>query len=92
MNNTVEQTFQPRDAEQSYTAAEFATALRRLADRIEKGEPLEIEVAGETVVVPEGATFSVEHERGEEEEEVEFQIKWTHAVAAEEEEVAHDVS
>jgi len=83
MNNTLDQTPQARDVEQPYTAAEFAIALRRLADRIEQGEPIEIEVAGETVVVPEDAAFSVEHERGEEEEEVEFQIKWTLAVAAE---------
>ena len=92
MNNTEEQTIQPRDVEQPYTAPEFAIALRSLADRIEQGEPIEIEVAGETVVVPADAAFSVEHERGEEEEEVEFQIKWTRAVAAEEEEVAQDVS
>jgi hypothetical protein len=53
---------------------------------LEKGEPFEIEVDGETVSVPASAKFSVEHERaGEEddeedtqiEEELEFQLKWT---------------
>jgi amphi-Trp domain-containing protein len=92
MNNTVDETSQTRDVEHPYTAAEFAIALRRLAERIEQGEPIEIEVAGETVVVPEDAAFSVEHERGEDEEEVEFQMKWTRAVAAEEEEDALDES
>jgi hypothetical protein len=27
--------------------------------------------------VPVGATFNIEHERGEGEEEIEFQVKWS---------------
>jgi amphi-Trp domain-containing protein len=50
--------------------------LRRLADAIEKGEQFEIQIAGERIYVPVRATFSVEHEKSDSEEEIEFQIKW----------------
>jgi amphi-Trp domain-containing protein len=76
MINTVERISLPRDIEQSYTPLEFATALRSLATRIEQGEPLQVEIAGETVVIPSDATFSVELEQEESEGELEFQIKW----------------
>jgi len=76
-----------RDVEKEYQLPEFVEELRRLADALEKGEPFQIEVDGETVSVPISATFSVEHERGSEdagdgeqadvEEELEFQIKWS---------------
>ena len=75
-----------RDVEKEYELRAFIEELRRLADALEKGEPFEIEVDGETVSVPASAKFSVEHERsGEEddeedaqvEEELEFQLKWT---------------
>lgn len=66
-----------RDVERVYTNQEFVAKLRRLADAIEKGERFEIQVAGERIYVPAGAAFSVEHERSEEDEEIEFQVKWT---------------
>jgi hypothetical protein len=69
LNNTLSQIPLTRDAEQPCTAAEFAIALRRLAEQIEHGEPIEMEIAGEVVVVPANSAFSVEHERGEEEED-----------------------
>jgi amphi-Trp domain-containing protein len=50
--------------------------LRRLADALEAGEKFEIQIAGERIYVPVRAEFSIEHERGEEEEEIEFQIRW----------------
>ena len=65
-----------RDIEKSYTNAEFVAKLRRLADAIESGEKFEIQIAGERVYVPVRAEFSIEHERGDDEEEIEFQIKW----------------
>jgi hypothetical protein len=34
-------------------------------------------MAGERVSVPARATYNNEHERGDKEEEVEFQIKWS---------------
>ena len=66
-----------RDIEATYSAGEFAAKLRRLADALESGGPFRIQIAGERFHVPRGAAFSVEHERGEDEEEVEFQLKWS---------------
>jgi amphi-Trp domain-containing protein len=66
-----------RDVEKVYSASEFAAKLRRLADALEAGERFEIQVAGERIYVPSGAEFNVEHEREGEEEEIEFQLKWT---------------
>ena len=65
-----------RDIEKVYSASEFAAKLRRLADAVEEGEKFEIQIAGERIYVPAGTSFSVEHERGDGEEEIEFQLKW----------------
>ncbi|MGZ5405490.1 MAG: hypothetical protein ACXWDL_12630 [Nocardioides sp.] len=40
-------------------------------------EHFRIQVAGERVRVPARAAFSIEHERGEDEEEIEFQLTWS---------------
>jgi amphi-Trp domain-containing protein len=66
-----------RDIEATYSASEFAAKLRRLADALESGGPFRIQIAGERFRVPRDAAFSVEHERGEDEEEVEFQLTWS---------------
>ena len=66
-----------RDIERGYTNAEFVAKLRRLADAIESGEKFEIQIAGERVYVPVKAEFTVEHERSDGQEEIEFQVKWT---------------
>ncbi len=68
---------QERDIEKSYSDAEFVDKLRRLADAIENDEKFEIQIAGERVYVPVRAEYSIEHERGSDEEEIEFQIKWS---------------
>lgn len=65
-----------RDIEKDYPLDQFVEKLRRLADAIESGERFEIQIAGERVYVPVRANFSIEHERGDGEEEIEFQIKW----------------
>lgn len=65
-----------RDIEKVYSTPEFISKLRRLADCLESGERFEIQIAGERISVPVSAKYSVEHERGEGSEEVEFQIKW----------------
>ncbi|TDW95526.1 amphi-Trp domain-containing protein [Kribbella pratensis] len=70
-----------RDVEKDYSVSEFAAKLRRLADALEAGKPFRIQVAGERFTVPAGARISVEHERGEDEEEVEFQLTWALADA-----------
>jgi amphi-Trp domain-containing protein len=72
-----------RDVEKTYTVEQFAAKLRRLADALESGRPFRIQVAGERINVPKGAAFSVENERGADEEEVEFQLKWSLADAEE---------
>lgn len=64
-----------RDIEKSYPKEEFVQKLRRLADAIENGERFEIQIAGERIYAPARASFNIEHERQEGEEEIEFQIK-----------------
>ena len=76
---------QPRDVERIYSVADVVAKLRRLADALESGKPFRIQVAGERIHVPSRAEFSVEHERDEEAEEVEFQLKWSVAGADSEE-------
>ena len=67
----------PRDVERIYSTGDVVAKLRRLADALETGKPFRIQVAGERFRVPARAEFSVEHERGDDEEEVEFQLKWS---------------
>jgi len=66
----------PRDVERGYSTGEVVAKLRRLADALETGKPFRIQVAGERIHVPVRAEFTIEHERGADEEEVEFQLKW----------------
>ena len=66
-----------RDVEGAYSNAEFVAKLRRLADSIEGGKRFDIQIGGERIYVPASAAFSVEHERSEDDEEIEFQIKWS---------------
>jgi len=68
-----------RDIEKGYPVSQFVAKLRRLANALEKGERFKIQVAGERVYVPVRAEFNVEHEREGDEEEIEFQLKWTNA-------------
>ena len=65
-----------RDVEKEYPNADFVAKLRRLANAIENNESFEIQIAGKRIYVPVRATFTVEHEKSETEEEIEFQIKW----------------
>ena len=62
----------PRDVERMYSTTEVVAKLRRLADALEQDHPFRIQSAGERFGVPERAEFSIEHERDEDEEEVEF--------------------
>jgi amphi-Trp domain-containing protein len=68
-----------RDIERVYSTSEFVTKLRRLADALEAGRRFEIQVSGERIYVPARAEFNVEHEREGDEEELEFQLKWTNS-------------
>lgn len=66
----------PRDIERIYSTTDVVAKLRRLADALEGGHSFRIQIAGEQIRVPKRAAFSVEHERGEDEEEIEFQLRW----------------
>ena len=66
-----------RDIEKTYKLSEFIEKLRRLADALETGQRFEIDIAGERISVPVRATYNIEHERQNGEEEIEFQIKWS---------------
>ena len=68
-----------RDIEKVYSTDQFVAKLRRLADALEKGEKFEIQIAGERTYVPVRAEFNIEHEREGDDEEIEFQIKWTNS-------------
>ena len=68
-----------RDVEKSYSTKEFVEKLRRFADSLESGEKFEIQIAGERIYVPVRAEFSIEHEREDGSEEIEFQIKWSNS-------------
>jgi amphi-Trp domain-containing protein len=65
-----------RDIEKGYSVKDFVAKLRRLADALEQDERFEIQVAGERIYVPADASISIEHERSNGEEELEFQLKW----------------
>lgn len=65
-----------RDIEKAYPKKEFIKKLRRLADALEKDKKFTIQVAGERLNIPKGAIVNIEHERGKDGEELEFQIKW----------------
>jgi len=65
-----------RDIEKVYSVRQFAAKLRRLADALEKGERFTIQVAGKRLHIPAKAAISIEHERSEKTEELEFQLKW----------------
>lgn len=65
-----------RDLEKAYSQKEFIEKLRRLADGLEEGKQFRIQIAGERISVPARAIVNIEHERGPDDEEIEFQIKW----------------
>ena len=66
-----------RDVESIASVPQFVAKLRRLADALESGERFRIQVAGLRFRVPRGAELSVEHERSEDMEEVELQMRWS---------------
>ena len=68
---------QDRDLTRTYTRAQFAAKLRRLADAVEEGKAFTIQVAGERLRIPAEVTFNIEHERAGGAEELEFQLLWS---------------
>jgi amphi-Trp domain-containing protein len=66
-----------RDIDVSHDLASFVSELRRLADALENSTEFTIHIDGEEVTIPEGAKFSVSHERESGEIELEFQVTWS---------------
>jgi amphi-Trp domain-containing protein len=64
------------DIEKSYPKPDFVAKLRPLAESIENDERFEIPIGGERLDVPMQAIYNIEHERSDDEEEIEFKIKW----------------
>lgn len=65
-----------RDIEKNYPVKQFIRKLRRLARALEHGQAYTIQVANKRIVIPKQAVIAIEHERGRQTEEVEFQLKW----------------
>lgn len=65
-----------RDLTKSYSRTQFVAKLRRLADAIESERAFTIQVAGERLRIPADAVFNIEHERGDSQQELEFQLIW----------------
>lgn len=65
-----------RDITRTYSIAQIAAKLHRLADGLEAGGAFSIQIAGERIRVPKGAVVNIEHERDKSGEEIEFQITW----------------
>jgi amphi-Trp domain-containing protein len=78
--------FEDRDIDVSHDLSSFVSELRRLADALENGDTFTVHLDGEDVTIPEGALFSVSHEREDGEVELEFQVTWSIAAAPEEDE------
>jgi amphi-Trp domain-containing protein len=66
-----------RDVERNCTPAVFIETLRRLADALERGEPFRVQVGGHRFTVPDDAQLSIEHEAGDDGEELELQLRWS---------------
>ncbi len=66
-----------RDVEKSYSTNQNIQKLERLIAALRDGKSFEIQVDNEKIKVPADAVFSIEHEREGDEEELEFQFRWT---------------
>jgi hypothetical protein len=58
------------------TPAWTASHSPRHTDAIESDKPFTLPVAGERLRIPAQATFNIEHERGDGQQELEFQWLW----------------
>jgi amphi-Trp domain-containing protein len=71
-----------RDVEIIRSKATFVATLRRVADAIEQGEPVRIQIASKRFNIPQSAELSIEHEVEGRDEEVELQLRWRNGAAA----------
>lgn len=70
-----------RDVESIRSRAKFVETLRRVADAIERREPVRIQVASKRFLVPVDAELSIEHEVQAAAEELELQLRWRNDAA-----------
>lgn len=68
-----------RDVEKEYADSENIQKLERLVECMKTGKAFEIQVAGKRIYVPVRARFTVEHEIEGDDEELEFQFRWTNS-------------
>lgn len=66
-----------RDVERVQSREQFAATLRRVADAVERGEAIRIQVAERRFTVPANAELSIEHEVSGDRQELELQLRWT---------------
>lgn len=66
-----------RDIERNVNREQFVATLRRVADAVEAGEGVRIQVGGKRFTVPASAELSVEHEAEGGNEELELQLRWS---------------
>jgi amphi-Trp domain-containing protein len=66
-----------RDVERSCTIEQFVATLRRVADALEQGEPIRIQVANRRFTIPTSAELSIEHEAEGQSHELELQLSWS---------------
>ena len=65
------------DVERSYTPAQTADKLRRIADAIEAGKSFRLQVAGNRLRVPTDARIEIEMQAdGDGAGEIEIEIRW----------------
>ncbi len=68
-----------RDVQRDVTTSQFVDTLRRIADALESGERVRIQVGGHRFRVPAGASLSIEHEVEDGLHELELQLQWSSA-------------
>ena len=66
-----------RDVERGVSKDQFIATLRRVADSLEQGEGVRIQVLNKRFTIPTDAELSIEHEAEGADEELELQLRWT---------------
>ncbi len=65
-----------RDTTKVYSLNQNIGKLERLIEALRDGKSYQIQVDNEKITVPADAEFSIEHERQDGEQELEFQFRW----------------
>lgn len=65
-----------RDVTRRYSLKQFVNKVNRFIESSGRGGSFRIQVAGKRITIPKNAECSIEHERGKDGEELEFQITW----------------